>query len=356
MPSPVTLNVPATDRVESEVELWRRLRLRFLRFLCKTSGPWARVRAVPLTKPEVIYTHESDLDGLMSGLLLQELAERLFDVRPKLLAFHNQNWKQRLFQERTAWVTDMTFEARLDKPTWLVVDHHPTEVTPQAAQLIHDVTKSASLLAYELCRENGFESAKLDRLVHLSNVSDLFLPDDPDFVLATDYANLVKNYGFWTVLELIQGNLENLMDHPLLEVMAVKRRVENPLGYQWSKERVRRLAPNVGYVETVVGNVNLIIHQMLDEKMTGYPVLLTLHRRGNGLMVVSLRSRTGEALKVAEKLKGGGHPNAAGATLPRSVQNYEDAVDFLRKTLDPFKEQEAGLSSLEDAFSILEKK
>ena len=311
---------------------------------------------MPLTKPEVIYTHESDLDGLVSGLLLQGLGERLFDAKPRLLAFHNQNWKQRLFQERTAWVTDMTFEARLDKPTWLVVDHHPTEVTPKAAQLIHDVTKSAGLLAYELCRQNGFESATLDRLVHLSNVADLFLADDPDFVLATDYANLVKNYGFWTILELIQGDLEKLSDHPLLEVMAVKRRVENPLGYEWSRTRVQRVAPNVGYVETIVGNVNLIIHQMLDEKETGFPVLLTLHRRGNGLMVVSLRSRTGDALKVAEKLKGGGHPNAAGATLPRSVQNYEDAVDFLRRTLDPFKEQEGGLSSLEDAFSVLEKK
>jgi hypothetical protein len=155
---------------------------------------------------------------------------------------------------------------------------------------------------------------------------------------------------------LIQGNLEKLVNHPLLEVMAVKRRVENPLGYEWSKSRVQRVAPNVGYVETVVGNVNMIIHQMLDEKTTEFPVLLTLHRRGNGMMVVSLRSRTGEALKVAEKLKGGGHPNAAGATLPRSIQNYDEAADYLRRTLDPFKQQEAGLSSLEDAFSVVDKK
>src|SRR5687767_11514655 len=110
------------------------------------------------------------------------------------MAFHNQNWKQRQFQERTAWVTDMTFEARLDKPTWLVVDHHPTDVAPKAAELVHDVSKSASLLAYDLCRENGWSTPALDRLVHLSNVADLFLPDEPDFVLATDYANLVKNY------------------------------------------------------------------------------------------------------------------------------------------------------------------
>jgi nanoRNase/pAp phosphatase (c-di-AMP/oligoRNAs hydrolase) len=310
---------------------------------------------VSLTKPDVIYTHESDLDGLVSGLLLQNLAERLFEARPRLLAFHNQNWKQRPLQERTAWVTDLSFETRLDKPTWLVVDHHPTDVAPKAAQLIHDVNKSASLLAYELCQANGLGSDKLDRLVHLSNVADLFLPDDPDFVLSTDYANLVKIYGFWNVLELIEGNLERLVDHPLLQVMEVKRRVENPLGYEWSKARVRKIAANVGYVETVVGNANMIVHQMLDEKSTPYSVLLTLHRKGNGVMLVSLRSRTGDALKYAEKLHGGGHPNAAGATLPRSVQNFGDALEYLKKTLDPFKEEEVGLSSLEDAFSVVDK-
>lgn len=293
---------------------------------------------------------------MVSGLLLQGLSERLFQFKPRLLAFHNQSWRQRPLNERAAWVSDMTFESRLDKINWLVVDHHPTDTTPRAAQLIHDIGKSASLLTYELCRAHDWSSPALDRLVQLSNVADLFLPDHADFVLATDYANLVKIYGFWNLLELIQGDLEKLLDHPLLEVMAVKRRVENPLGFGWSKTRVQRVAPNVGYVETVVGNVNLIIHQMLDEKVTPYSALLTLHRKGNGLMLVSLRSRNGDALKIAEKLHGGGHPNAAGATLPRSVQNFPDALEYLRRTLDPFKQEETGVSSLEEAFTLLDKR
>jgi oligoribonuclease NrnB/cAMP/cGMP phosphodiesterase (DHH superfamily) len=310
---------------------------------------------MPLCRPDVIYTHESDLDGLVSGLLLQGLAERLFQTKPRLLAFHNQNWRQRPLNEKAAWVGDMMFEPRLDKANWLVIDHHPTDTTPRFARLIHDVSKSASLLAYELCREHDWSSPALDRLVQLSNVADLFLPEHPDFVLATDYANLVKIYGFWNLLELIQGNLENLVDHPLLEVMAVKRRIENPLGLEWSRNRVQRIAPNVGYVQTIVGNVNLIIHQMLDENAAPYTVLLTLHRKGNGLMVVSLRSRNGDAIKVAEKLHGGGHPNASGATLPRSIQNFSDAIDYLKCTLDPFTEEQSGISSLEEAFSLLEK-
>ena len=309
---------------------------------------------VNLSKPEVIYTHESDLDGFVSGLLLQDLAEKLFGVRPRLLAFHNQSWRQRPFNERCAWVSDMTFEPRLDKPDWLVVDHHPTETNAKNARLIHDVSKSAGLLAYELCREHGIQSPALDRVVRLNDVADLFLPDANDFGLASDYANLVKIYGFWNLYEMIQGKLERLLDHPLLEVMAVKRRVENPLGFEWSKGRVSLISDHVGYVETVVGNINLIVHQLLEEKATPYPVLLTLFRKGNGTMVVSLRSRNGEALKVAEKLHGGGHPNASGATLPRSIQNVSDSLDYLKRVLEPPPEEQE-MASLEDAFAVLEK-
>ncbi len=37
---------------------------------------------IALPRPEVICTHESDLDGFVSGLLLQGLAEKLFGQRP----------------------------------------------------------------------------------------------------------------------------------------------------------------------------------------------------------------------------------------------------------------------------------
>lgn len=307
-----------------------------------------------LSKPDLIYTHESDLDGFVSGLLLQRLGEHLFGEKPRLLAYHNQSWRQRPLNEKSAWVSDMTFEPRLDKESWLVVDHHPTETVPKNAQLVHDVTKSAGSLAYDLFQREGLGTEALNRLVHLNNVADLFLPEDPDFELASDYANLVKIYGFWNLYELIEGNLERLLDHPLLEVMAVKRRIENPLGYEWSKSRVSRIAPTVGFVDTVVGNINMIVHRLLDEKATPYPVLLTLFRKANGTMVVSLRSRNGDALKFAEKLQGGGHPNACGATLPRSVQNVQNALAYLRRTLDTPPRNEGALASLEDAFAVLE--
>ena len=121
---------------------------------------------VSLPKPEVILTHESDLDGFLSGLLLRRLARQLFDTDVPLQAYHNHSWRQRSFAEKSAWVCDLTFEPRLDKPDWVIVDHHTTEFSPKYAQLIHDVNKSAGLLCYELCKQHGISSPELDRLVH----------------------------------------------------------------------------------------------------------------------------------------------------------------------------------------------
>src|SRR5258708_7595027 len=188
-------------------------------------------RMVPLPKPEVIITHESDLDGLLSGVLLRRLARKLFDVDVPLEAHHYHSWRQREPREAAAWVCDLSFEARLDKPEWVIIDHHATEAEPRKARLIHDLNKSAGLLCYELCREHELGSAELDRLIRLNNVADLFLDDDPDFVLANDYANLVKVYGFWNLHALVNGRVEALLDHPLLEVMAGKPAVGEHPGF-----------------------------------------------------------------------------------------------------------------------------
>ena len=311
---------------------------------------------VSLSKPEVILTHESDLDGLVAGVLLRRLAEKMFDAKVPLEAYHYHTWRQREPREAAAWVCDLSFEPRLDKPNWVIIDHHATEVLPKKAQLIHDLNKSAGLLCYELCQQHELATPQLDRLIHLNNVADLFLEEDPDFVVANDYANLVKVYQFWNVHALINGQLERLLDHPLLEVMAVKRRVEDPLGFEWSRNNVQALTPRIGFVDTVIGNNNLIVHQLLEQQATPYPVLVTLFRRANGTIIASLRSRNGEALKVAERLQGGGHANACGATLPKSIRNIPDAVDYLRQVLNATPAKETPLNSLESLFAAIDLK
>ena len=307
-----------------------------------------------LPKPDVIFTHESDLDGLIAGVLLQRLARKIFDTNVRLEAYHYNFWKQREPRDRAAWVTDLTFEPRLDKPNWVVIDHHVTETVPGNAVLIHDVNKSAGLLCYELCRQHGLGTPELDRLVHLNNVSDLFLEEDPDFMLASDHASLVKIYQFWNLHALIEGQIEKLLNHPLLEVMATKRRIEDPIGFEWSRANVTEISPTVGFVETVVGNNNLIVHRLLEQRATRFPVLVTLFRRSNNTVIASLRSRNGEALKVAERLQGGGHANACAAVLPRSVRGIPDALDYLRKVLHPNQQRDAPLNSLESLFAEVE--
>lgn len=301
------------------------------------------------SRPSVILTHESDLDGLLSGLLLVRLARHLFSTEVTLQAWNYQGWRNRQMSEPSAWVADFSFDARLDRPNWLVIDHHATTARPNQAQLIHDPTRSASLLVYDLCREAGIATATLDRLVQLTNVGDLWQSKDPDFDLALDYAALVKEYGFWNLHHVVGGDPERLLNHPLLEVMAVKRRVENPIGYEWSSTHIEEISSEIGVVSTTLGDTNLIVHQLLDRGATRFKVLITLFPKANRTIIASIRSLNGEALTVASRLQGGGHPNAAGTTLPRSVTDVESALGYLREALSPAH----GGQGINDAFSGL---
>ena len=51
-------------------------------------------------QPDVIITHESDLDGLVAGVLLQRLARKLFDTDVPLEAYQYNIWKQREPREK----------------------------------------------------------------------------------------------------------------------------------------------------------------------------------------------------------------------------------------------------------------
>ena len=297
----------------------------------------------PLSKPEIIITHDGDLDGVLSGMLLQKLSATLYGEEVRLLAYQTHAWHSRCLRESAAWVSDLAFEERMDRINWVVVDHHITTAKPTKARLVHDQSKSACLLAYELCKEHGLESETLDRLVYLANVGDLFLQDDPDFELANDHGTLVKTYGFWNIYSLVNGDPEKLLEHPLLQVMRVKREVEDPMGLNWSRQNIQQISPTVGLVKTVVGNSNVILHRLLSEPNMPHRVLLTLNRIGGNQFMVSLRSSDGEALPVAKQLQGGGHPNAAGAALPKSVQRAADAVEYLKKALSPV-DQPGGLA------------
>ena len=67
-------------------------------------------------------------------------------------------------------------------------------------------------------------------------------------------------------------------------------------------------------------------------------------------------SRNGEALKLAERLQGGGHANACGATLPKAIRSIPDAVTYLRQVLNPLLKKDAPLNNLESLFAAIELK
>jgi len=114
--------------------------------------------------------------------------------------------------------------------------------------------------------------------------------------------------------------------------------------------------PYAQRMDTVIGNNNLIVHQLLERGATPFPVLLTLFRRPSGMIIASLRSRNGEALKIAEKLQGGGHANACGATLPKSIRTIPDAITYLRHVFNPALKKETPLNNLESLFASIEVK
>ena len=288
-----------------------------------------------LPEPEIIFTHESDLDGFVAGLLLKQLAKKLFEKDIPLKAYHYGAWENFEIRHKQAWISDLSFESRFDRPGWLIVDHHTYTDKPSNATLVHSLEKSAGSLAYDLCKANGIQNEKLDKLVHYNNLADLFMRADDAFDLATDYASIIKVYGFWPIYSIIEGQLENLFDHPLLKVVSMKRQVENPIGFEWSKNNIIEITPEIALIKTTIGNVNLIIDRMLEEKTTTHPILLTLGKRTNAPMTVSLRSRIGEALEYARRLQGGGHPNACGASLPKIIHHVNDAIEYLKNSLNP---------------------
>ncbi len=293
-----------------------------------------------LPQPEIIFTHEGDLDGFVAGCLLQRLAELKFGLSIKVEPLSANPWPGLKRFPKQAWVSDLSFDPKIDRSGWMIVDHHTTESTPRSANLIHNVSHSASKLCYQLLLKEGGGNDRLNRLVELTDIADLYLSDHPEFDVASDYARLVKTYHFRSLYRLIGSDLERLVDHPLLALMKQKRLVEDPIGLEWSRQNIHEVTDRVGYVATSIGDTNYIVHQLLNDPEQKYEALITFFKKPSGPVTASIRSQNGEALGLAKKLQGGGHPNAAGTTLPRSVTTFEGAVAYLGQVLAPVKGRE----------------
>ena len=63
-----------------------------------------------------------------------------------------------------------------------------------------------------------------------------------------------------------------------------------------------------------------------------------------------------EQQPLAEKFQGGGHANAAGAIMPKSVRNIPDAADYLRQILQPKGNVNLPFNNMESLFASIEAK
>lgn len=286
-----------------------------------------------LSQPEAIFTHESDLDGFVSGCILQRLAKSLFNISVPLQPLSSNPWSRIRHFPKKAWVSDLAFVPKMDRRGWLFVDHHITDQKPRLARFIHDPNRCATKLCYDLFTEHYDGNDSLERLVHLTNIADLHLSDHADFVIASDYARLLKTYHFRALYQLIDSNIESLIDHPLLQMMQLKRQLEDPIGLNWSKNHITALSSEIAYVAITIGDSNFIVHKLLKDPNTPFKTFLTFFKKTGSPIAVSIRSQNGEALTLAKRLKGGGHFNAAGASLPRSVKTFEGAVAYLKTLL-----------------------
>ncbi len=290
---------------------------------------------ISLPEPEIIFTHESDLDGFVAGGLLQRLAKVLFGKHIDVEPLSSSPWNNLKRYPGRAWVCDLSAEPQVDRPGWVIMDHHVTEHELENATLIHDSSICAAKICYNLLEEAGGGNPTLARLADLTNVTDLYQSDHADFDRACDYARLVKTYHFRPLARLIGTDLESLLDHPLIEIMQLRRKVEDPIGLAWSQKHIQPISDTVAYVATAVGDTNSIVHHLLEAPGQPYHTLFTLFKKPSGPVTVSIRSRDGEALELAKMLQGGGHPNAAGATLPRSISTFDGGVAYLKQVLNP---------------------
>lgn len=78
-------------------------------------------------------------------------------------------------------------------------------VPPDPGRLIHDPTRSAARLVYDVCCEAGIGTPTLIGLVQLTNVGDLWLSKDPDFDVALDTRGWSKSTGSGTCIISSKG-------------------------------------------------------------------------------------------------------------------------------------------------------
>ena len=312
------------------------------------------VTKLKIKRPSLIYTHEADLDGFMSGLILNMVSKVLFKKGSSIRYINYDTMDKIEFRPNDAiWISDLNFPVLNLKPQKnriFIIDHHKWEQDPTDEQVtyLHNTTKSATLQCFEVLEyvvnelENSTEKRKyknivesIRELVRLTNIGDVFIQSNKeDLLKARSYSRFF--------IENIKPNLET--PHLVLgckpkEVLysiynnsaylnynkTFRKNLEQDLSLyrEQLKDKSNEIKPGIFNVIYEKGDYSLIFNILLEENPNIKAILTAIKNPNTGKWSLSVRSRDGKsAYYIANKyFGGGGHPNAAGAGFPDKFVN-----------------------------------
>lgn len=269
-------------------------------------------------EPTVIYTHRDDLDGLLSGMLAQRLAFAIFGKSIPVRAISYGDI-QLVDAKNPAWFTDLCPEREelTTNPENSFFDHHHWDEMPTGPSYIEDSEeKSAAGVVASVLESIAPQFMRgLTPVIDMVQAGDLHKIDDEQYGTARDLQYLFNLLGFDAMWYRFAMDPGALLTAPELPTLRERRTRDDLEGWNQCHESLKKTSWG-GVVTFTVGDWVTVMDRVSRELLGGKTVA-RLARKDDGFEVRVL-STDGSALKVAEALGGGGHPNAGGAMIPFS--------------------------------------
>lgn len=306
--------------------------------------------------PSRIYSHEADLDGFVSGNILYHISKYLFGESPKIKYINYDRLNNISADENEIiWVSDLNYNKSMDDKInglMFIIDHHkwepdPIDCTPDhpfcdKIYYIHDTTKSASLLCFELLKEivnNSDDNSNkeyyqkyiedIKNLVIQTNIGDIFKYNSTDELIeARSYAryfnDVIKPY-LYCAETILNCKKEDLL--PSFYKSYKKTKYYNKYKAELNQllllyedelnKKQNEIHPGIYNIQYIKGDHSMIFNILLEKYKNIKAIITEIKNPNTYKWSLSIRSKDNKtAYHIASKyFNGGGHPNASGAVL-----------------------------------------